>query len=253
MRLIDFAALLVATWIAARVIRTRLPLPRLLPASGALRLVAAGAAWGLAAMTVIIGALWVAGSYTAGPLLRPRAWWNGSLWLIAMFAIALFEEYQYRGLVRALLSAVTPGFWPAALLTSSWFALMHLGNSGETPAGIAGVFAMGIVLSALVHRTGSLWAAIGFHWAWNWAESFLFGVADGGGFARGRLFAPILQGPTILTGGSAGPEGSLVALVVCGLLTLILLLGRAPLLEEDGNDARSAGATSTAPPDYATP
>jgi membrane protease YdiL (CAAX protease family) len=69
-------------------------------------------------------------------------------------------------------------------------------------------------------RTGSLWWGIGFHATWDWAQSYLFGVADSGNISVGRLFITHPQGKTILSGGADGPEGSLFA-----SLALLFTLG----------------------------
>jgi len=49
---------------------------------------------------------------------------------------------------------------------------------------------------------------IGFHAAWNWGETFFYGVPESGFPPKGHLFNPTFAGPVWLTGGSAGPEGS---------------------------------------------
>ena len=63
-------------------------------------------------------------------------------------------------------------------------------------------------------RTGSLWWAIGLHAAWDWAQSFLFGVADSGGISTHRLLSTHPVGPAWLSGGATGPEGSIFVLLV---------------------------------------
>src|SRR5262245_57333189 len=87
---------------------------------------------------------------------------------------------------------------------------MHARNPGETRLGLAAVFVFGLFFALMSRRAGSLWPAIGFHAAWDWGESFFFGVANSGTVMRGQLLQPAWQGPDWLTGGSAGPEGSIL-------------------------------------------
>jgi hypothetical protein len=73
-------------------------------------------------------------------------------------------------------------------------------------------------------RTGSLWWAIGFHAAWDWSQSFLYGVADSGLMAQHHLLATHPVGKPILSGGATGPEGSIFIVAVTGVVSLIILI-----------------------------
>ncbi|HTU60556.1 MAG TPA: hypothetical protein VMF89_19025, partial [Polyangiales bacterium] len=73
-------------------------------------------------------------------------------------------------------------------------------------------------------RTGSLWWAIGLHAAWDWAQSFLFGVADSGSVSAYRLMSTHPVGSPWLSGGATGPEGSVFVLPVMLLITLVAVL-----------------------------
>ena len=61
--------------------------------------------------------------------------------------------------------------------------------------------------------------AIGFHASWDWGETYFYGVPDSGEVASGHLLNASFSGPSWLTGGSVGPEGSWLCIL------LILLLG----------------------------
>jgi hypothetical protein len=112
-------------------------------------------------------------------------------------------------------------FWPAALFLSGIFGVAHLGNHGENVLGILQVVATGLLFCLMIRRTGNLWFAIGFHAAWDWAETFFYGTPDSGLLGVGRFLNSSVQGPNWLTGGSAGPEGSVFAfliILVCAAL-----------------------------------
>src|SRR6185312_12636385 len=97
-----------------------------------------------------------------------------------------FEEYSFRGYA---LNALTEGlgFWPAAILLSIAFGAVHLGNPGEAWVGALSAGLIGLFLCFARFRTGSLWFAVGLHAAWDFSESFLFGVPDSGIVSQGRM------------------------------------------------------------------
>jgi uncharacterized protein len=106
------------------------------------------------------------------------------------------------------------------IITSLILSVAHAGNSGEAMLGLVGVFAVGLLACLMLRRTGDLWFPIGFHFSWDYAESFIFGVPDSSGnVAAGHLLSTHMHGSKWLTGGSVGPEGSLLVFVLLGLTT----------------------------------
>ena len=69
----------------------------------------------------------------------------------------------------------------------------------------------GILLSAAYILTRRLWLAIGLHFGWDFSQDAIFGVGKG---TKGLVEGDV-SGPALLSGGSAGVEGSIVALVLC--------------------------------------
>ena len=59
---------------------------------------------------------------------------------------------------------------------------------------------------------------------WDWAESFFYGVPDSGYKAAGTLFTPRFAGSKWITGGSVGPEGSVLAFVIVIAMALTIHL-----------------------------
>jgi membrane protease YdiL (CAAX protease family) len=105
------------------------------------------------------------------------------------------------------------GFWPAAALLAVLFGGLHSAvNAGENWLGSVSLVLVGLLLALTLQRTGNLWFAIGMHAAWDWAQSFLYGVPDSG-VTVGHLLTPSFQGSKWMTGGTAGPEGSVVTLL----------------------------------------
>jgi membrane protease YdiL (CAAX protease family) len=152
---------------------------------------------------------------------------NGLIWLLGFILVGIAEETLFRGYVLATLSRGM-GFWPAAVLTSVLFGLAHMPNKGETALGLIAVVAAGLSLCLLLRVTGSLWMSIGYHAAWDWAQSYLYGTPDSGMLARGHLLASHAAGNVAFSGGIDGPEGSLLAapVMIAGLLAMVWLTRR---------------------------
>ena len=119
-------------------------------------------------------------------------------------------------------AAPRSGFWQAAWVTSTFFGFYHTSNSGENWIGIFAAASIGFAFCVSVRVTGSAWWAIGCHAAWDWAETFFYGTADSGQQGQGHLFSATPAGNPLWSGGTDGPEGSL--LVVAAVLLLILIL-----------------------------
>src|SRR3974377_2389718 len=77
---------------------------------------------------------------------------------------------------------------------------------------------IGLFFCLTLRRTGTLWFAVGFHAAWDWGETFFYSVPDSGiSYPRQQLLASSLHGSPWLTGGSVGPEGSVLCLVLMAI------------------------------------
>jgi uncharacterized protein len=147
---------------------------------------------------------------------------SGLLWAIAFALVALAEETTCRGYAFFRLAAGANAIL-AAIIMSLFFGAAHLSNHGETVTGIAQVAMFGLVCCLAVWRTGSLWWVYGMHAAWDWSESFLFGAADSGLVIPSHVFTSHSIGPAWLSGGSVGPEGSLLVFPVLALLAFVIM------------------------------
>jgi membrane protease YdiL (CAAX protease family) len=229
--------------------------------------VARGALWGFLALSVVAGLLRATHHLVFDQRLisGSEAYKYGALWLLCFFCVGLFEEGLFRGylltaLTRGLMrvgpdvdprDAFNAAFAVAGLLTSLLFFISHTTNGGETPTGLFNVFLAGVVFCYAMWRTGAIWWGIGFHMAWDWSQSFLYGVADSGEVSAHRLFATHPVGSAVLSGGAAGPEGSLFAvpilLLVLGVLH-VTMKGRELPLPELRADLPAAPARLTVVP-----
>jgi len=228
-----------ATWIMSRIEGRNVfsygfsRVPRLL------RWVLFGALLGLVFQSLLIGILWKTHHLAFdGVLLHGlSAMRYGLEWAIVFVGVGFFEEFLFRGYLQfnltecmaALVRYLSPtnkhaeaiGFWSAAALISFGFGLTHSFNPGESSIGLLCAGCAGLMFAFSLWRTGSLWWAIGLHTAWDWAQSFLFGVADSGSISAHRLLSTHPVGPAWLSGGATGPEGSIFVLPVMAVLLII--------------------------------
>jgi CAAX protease family protein len=170
-----------------------------------------GTATGLSLVTLQLLAMALASAVIFGPLVTVgmQALFYGVFYALLMFGAAVAEESLCRGYALSALSQAI-SFWPAALITSILFALLHAPSSGENVVGIASSMLFGLVAAFSYRHTGTLWFAYGLHGAWDYAETFIFGVPNSGTTLAGGLFHPRFHGPAWLTGGSDGPEASVL-------------------------------------------
>jgi membrane protease YdiL (CAAX protease family) len=174
-----------------------------------------GIVWGLAFMSIEMCAMNVLGGFSFGGLaiqgLTIAKY--AVIWAVGFVLVGFFEEFLFRGYAQYTLTTGI-GFWPAALLLSAAFGGVHLTNVGENWVGALSVFTFALFACFTLRRTGNLWFAIGFHAAADYAESFLYSVPDSGTLATGHLLNSRVHGPRWLTGGSVGPEGSVLNFAV---------------------------------------
>jgi len=239
---LDFSGLALAALVLSRIERRRFSVYGI----GLNRLAdfLPGAFWGLALLSLLIAILRATHHlvFDAQVLHGAAIYIFGFRWLLAFLCVGLFEEFLNRGFLQFTLTRGVYGlaekisrtharavaFTIAAFFMSLFFSAGHLLNARENPMGIALTFVAAILFSYALWRTGSLWWAIGNHMAWDWAQSFLYGVPDSGQISAGRLFHTHPVGNSLLSGGIDGPEGSIYAIPILLLAILIVRVTTKP-------------------------
>jgi len=128
----------------------------------------------------------------------------------------LVEEIILRGIVFRI-TEERLGTWLALAISALLFALLHLASPNVTlvSAIVAGL-ERGVLLSAAYVLTSRLWLPVGIHFAWDFSQDALFN-------ANGLMQANLI-GPSLLSGGESGIEESILALLLCLLISAYLLL-----------------------------
>jgi hypothetical protein len=246
---ISVFAVVVATWLMAKIERR----PNSTYGLGGRRRSVnflSGLGWGVAMLSLLVISLRACGLlvFDARLLFGGSAFRYGLVWFAGFMLVGLFEEYLFRGYLQFTLARgingiydwlrsfgtgangqkwngqQALGFWIAAALVSFGFGFVHRSNPGESPIGLLSAALVAVVFCLSLWRTGSLWWAIGFHAAWDWAQSFLYGVADSGLVIQGHLFSTHPVGRPVFSGGLTGPEGSLFILPILGMTAAVIVL-----------------------------
>jgi len=212
-----------------------------------------GALTGFLSIALLWNVLWLSGFISvscpspeasdAGPF---RSVANLIGYLLMFIVVALFEESLFRGYTLHNLNEWLG--WRYALIAQAViFAAAHLGNVGPDistlladPGGAHDAERLAVatalcalpnigliaVFFALAYRkTGSLWFPIGFHTAWNFCLGCVFSLPVSS-LPVFRLLDVRAQGPWWLSGGSFGPEGSLLLIPI--ILVQIVVMSRLP-------------------------
>ncbi len=217
--LLDFAFLSAIVYLMSRIARepfSSYGLP-LVPNAGAL--LCKGALWGFVPSALILVPIYLAGGCTFYGLALPgrQLLFYAIAWAAAMLALGFAEEFLFRGYALKTLGEGI-GFWPAAILLSSIFGLLHLllkpHEDWIDPISVA---LYGVFWCLTLRRTGSLWFAVGFHAASDYADMVVFAEPNSGNDGKpipGHLLDLRFHGPDWLTGGPRGTEASLVVFVI---------------------------------------
>ncbi len=188
-----------------------------------------GAGWGFVFLSLLVCILFV--SHHAilehHPLPVGSAIRYGVEWFISMFFVGAFEETLFRGYLQWTVGRGMT-FWMASLLLAIVFGAAHGRNPGESHVGLFSAAALGFAFSVSIWYTQSIWWAIGFHAAWNWAMTFVYGTPNSGLLAAGQLLSIKPRGASILSGGTTGPEGSLFVFPIVLLVILVIYLTYRP-------------------------
>ncbi|PZG15989.1 CPBP family intramembrane glutamic endopeptidase [Nonomuraea aridisoli] len=141
-----------------------------------------------------------------------------------MASVAVVEELLFRGVLFRIMEERT-GTVLALVVSTLLFGATHLVNANATLWGTLSIALTGGAMTTAAYvATRSLWLPIGLHFAWNFTHAGIFGVVlSGSDVAPNGLLNVTLSGPSALTGGTFGPEASLLALLVCLVPTIVLL------------------------------
>ncbi|HEM3717268.1 TPA: CPBP family intramembrane metalloprotease [Streptococcus suis] len=108
---------------------------------------------------------------------------------------------------------------PVGILVSSlFFTFLHLGNNAISIIPLLDLTLFAILACLVMLKTGNLWVISGIHAAWNCFQGNVFAFPVSGTQAGQAFISVRTSGPEWLSGGAFGVEGSIISLVVQGLM-----------------------------------
>lgn len=177
-----------------------------------------GFLWGVLMMAAIIVIFAMSGwykvvgcSFNAGIIYR---------YLMTYFVVAVGEEIVFRGIMFRLLDSQF-NVWVALLISAVVFGIAHIINPNATVVSTIGIsLASGVLFGLLFKYYRTLWVPIGIHWSWNFVQGTVTGSPVSGMVPDYSILNSVTSGPELLTGGSFGPEASII-LMILGLVLCI--------------------------------
>lgn len=182
---------------------------------------AAGLLAGTVLFSIVVGVLWLLGSYHVTGI-NPQVNWLPAV-LVAGIGAGIGEEILTRGVLFRIIEEGL-GTWWALAISALFFGAAHIANPGATLwSSLAIAVEAGVLLALIYHVTRSLWACIGLHAAWNIMQGTVYGIPVSGMPVDGWLVST-RTGQDWLSGGGFGAEASVVALALCSLCSVALLV-----------------------------
>lgn len=149
-----------------------------------------------------------------------------------MVLSAAGEELLFRGYFYQRLNELF-GITLSTILLSLLFGLAHLQNPEVTAMGLVNVSLASLFFSLCYLRTGSLWLPMAAHAAWNVTVARIVGMPVSGIDFGETLLQTNSSAAPILTGGTFGPEGGVVATIALAAGAALLfspLVKRSPFV-----------------------
>lgn len=147
------------------------------------------------------------------------------LFLLGFVVQGASEEILSRGwMLQVIGKRYKP--WLGVIISSIFFTLVHLGNSGVNIPSILNLILVSILLCLFVMNGGSLWFACAWHSSWNWIMGNVYGLSVSGSGDKVTIFDLNTTGNELVSGGGFGPEGSLVTtfVIIVGIIVIAVKL-----------------------------
>ncbi|WP_193726633.1 CPBP family intramembrane glutamic endopeptidase [Paenibacillus guangzhouensis] len=181
-----------------------------------------GIGLGILLISIVAIAIWICGGVEFQSVHTDADTWTSVLAGVGLFTlVAISEEVFNRGYLQGLLQRQY-GVAAGVVISSIIFALLHGANPGiwSTPFTMINIFLIGIFFALTRVMTGGLWLPIGFHLAWNFFQGNVYGFAVSGTETK-PILSILVNGDSLISGGSFGVEGSILTTIlmvlVCGI------------------------------------
>ncbi|HFU4459579.1 TPA: lysostaphin resistance A-like protein [Streptococcus suis] len=176
--------------------------------------------WGLGAamLTTCVLLMWGFGAVQFTSFHISPAFLGEFLVLVLAWSVqGTTEELLTRGWMFSSLSA-KHNIPVGILISSLFFTFLHLGNNAISLIPLLDLTLFAILACLVMLKTGNLWVIGGIHAAWNCFQGNVFAFPVSGTQAGQAFIAVETSGPDWLSGGDFGVEGSVISLIVQGLI-----------------------------------
>ena len=177
---------------------------------------------GFAFFVIVVGLMYLFGLYRVDSVEFDA--WGLLAAFLSYLVVAVGEEVLFRGIIFRMIDQQW-GTVAALIASSLVFGFAHMMEPSATVWSSAAIaIEAGLLLGAAYKFSGNLWMPIGIHWAWNFTQGDIFGIAVSGHDSGAAILTPVLQGPDILTGGGFGAEASIISVVLGAALSVFMLV-----------------------------
>ena len=168
---------------------------------------------GFLLFVLVVGTMMIFKLFTLDTPITPDSASQIVLAFFMFLTVAVAEEIIFRGILFRWIDEKW-GFVVALIVSALLFGLLHITNPGATWwSSLAIAIEAGLMLGAASKYSGTLWVPIGIHWAWNFTQGNVFGIAVSGADAGASILHGTTSGPDLLTGGIFGAEASLITVL----------------------------------------
>ena len=145
--------------------------------------------------------------------------------IILVLIQGFLEEVVFRGYLMTRLAA-KKGKWIAIILSSIFYLVFRMSNPSASKLDLINIFLISFVMSLLYWYFDNILVIAIFHAFWNCISGVVFGFNISGIKVSDTIFTvEAISDKQILTGGSYGIEGSIIATVFFAILGLLVYMG----------------------------
>lgn len=141
--------------------------------------------------------------------------------LVEHILVGYWEELVFRGYIfQNLIKGV--GIALAISISCMLYGLLHYSNPNATILSSLIIIGFGFLRIYGLLITDMLWLSMGMHIGWNFFQGPIFGFGASGHEMSSLIVHQFSGGPDYLTGGSFGPEGSIIIIPILVLAMWIM-------------------------------
>ena len=145
---------------------------------------------------------------------------------IFVFIQSSTEELYCRLFMYQRLKETHKKPWVIIIVSSLFFALLHLANDGITIVSFITVLLFGIFFAMIIYYFDSIWLACAIHTSWNYMQNIVLGLPNSGNTTPKWIYSVVSAKDSFFYNKTFGIEGSTLTVIVLLLACLTIYLLR---------------------------